>query len=340
MNNNELIIFSSESGNTRVECRFEGETLWLSQAQMADLYGKDVRTINEHLSNIYDEGELAKDSTIRKFRIVRMEGNREVSREIDHYSLEAILAIGYRVRSTRGTQFRKWATSTLQEYLKKGFVMDDERLKNPTIAHSSAPDYFDELLERIRDIRASERRVYLRVREIFAMAADYEPSLPETTRFFQFIQNKLHYAATGMTAAEIIATRANARLPNMGLTNFKSNEVLKADVTVAKNYLTEAEIQSLNRIVNMWLDFAEDQAERRKQVFLNDWADKLDQFLEFNDRAVLEGAGSITKKQADEKAKLEYDAFAQERRRAKELGGEKSDFYTLENLLKDNKNEK
>lgn len=340
MNNNELIIFSSESGDTRVECRFEGATLWLSQAQIAELYGKDVRTINEHLSNIYDEAELSKDSTIRKFRIVRMEGNREVSREIDHYNLEAIIAIGYRVRSTRGTQFRKWATSTLQEYLTKGFVMDDERLKNPIVAHSAPTDHFDELLERIRDIRASERRVYLRVREIFAMAADYEPSLPETTRFFQFIQNKLHYAATGMTAAEIIAARANTETPNMGLTSFKGEEVLKGDVTVAKNYLTEEEIHSLNRIVNMWLDFAEDQAERRKQVFLKDWTDKLDQFLEFNDRAVLNGAGSITKKQADEKAKLEYDAFAEGRRKLKELKGENSDFYTLENILKDTKREK
>lgn len=339
MNNNELIIFSSESGDTRVECRFEGETLWLTQAQIAELYGKDVRTINEHLMNIYEDDELTKDSTVRKFRIVRMEGNREVSREIDHYNLEAILAVGYRVRSTRGTQFRKWATATLQEYLVKGFVMDDERLKNPPVANSFAPDYFDELLERIRDIRASERRVYLRVTDIFKIAADYIPGRPEVNRFFQTIQNKLHFAVTGMTAAEIINTRSNASKPNMGLTSFKGTEVLKSDVTIAKNYLTEPEIRGLNRIVNMWLDFAEDQAQRRKQVFLQDWTTKLDQFLEFNDRDILIGAGNISKKQADEKAKLEYDQFAIARRQLKESIGERNDFYTLENILKDKRHD-
>jgi hypothetical protein len=177
----EFIIFASGDGRVRVECRFESDTIWLSQAAMADLYGKDVRTINEHLMNIFSDGEIDQYSTIRKFRIVRQEGKRQVSREIEHYNLEAILAVGYRVRSTRGTQFRQWATQTLQEYLVKGFVMDDERLKNPPVGSSAVPDYFDEMLERIRDIRASERRVYLRVREIFALAADYQPSLKETT---------------------------------------------------------------------------------------------------------------------------------------------------------------
>ncbi len=292
----EFVLFTSADGQTRVECRFESDTLWLSQAVMAELYDKDIRTINEHLVNIYKEGELVQSATIRKFRIVRLEGSRQVSREIDHYNLEAILAVGYRVRSQRGTQFRQWATQTLQEYLIKGFVMDDERLKNPPVGPSAVPDYFDEMLERIRDIRASERRVYLRVKEIFTMAADYEPSNQETNRFFQIIQNKLHYACTHMTAAELIASRVDASKPDMGLTSYKGDEVRRTDVTVAKNYLRENEIKELNRIVNMWLDFAEDQALRRKQVFLQDWADKLDQFLSFNDREILSGAGQISKK--------------------------------------------
>lgn len=319
----EFIMFASGDGKVRVECRFESDTIWLSQASMADLYNKDVRTINEHLINIFSEGELGQNSTIRKFRIVRQEGNRKVSREIDHYNLEAILAVGYRVRSPRGTQFRQWATQTLQEYLIKGFVMDDERLKNPPVGSSTVPDYFDEMLERIRDIRASERRVYLRVREIFALAADYQPSLKETTQFFQTIQNKLHFACTGHTAAELIHKRADASRPNMGLTSYKGDEVHKSDVTVAKNYLNQEEVSELNRVVNMWLDFAEDQARRRQQVFLRDWQEKLDQFLQFNDREVLQGAGKVSKKMANEKAQTEYVQFAEQQRRLKEAEGEK-----------------
>lgn len=318
----EFLMFTSDDGRAKVECRFESDSLWLSQSAMADLYGKDVRTINEHLGNIYQEGELVQNATIRKFRIVRQEGSRQVTRSIDHYNLEAVLAVGYRVRSTRGTQFRQWATRTLQEYLIKGFVMDDERLKNPPVGNSVVPDYFDELLDRIRDIRASERRMYLRVREIFALAADYEPSLKETTQFFQIIQNKLHYACSGHTAAELIYERADADKPNMGLTSSKGVEVRKSDITTAKNYLSEAEIKELNRIVVMWLDFAEDQAERRQQVFLRDWQAKLDQFLQFNERDILEGQGQISKKQADEKASSEYQRFAEKRRQLKEAKGE------------------
>ncbi|WP_326469790.1 RhuM family protein [Enterobacter wuhouensis] len=319
----EFLLFQSEDGRARVECRFQSDTLWLTQASMAELYDKDVRTINEHLINIFSEGELGQNSTIRKFRIVRQEGKRQVSREIEHYSLEAILAVGYRVRSVRGTQFRQWATQTLQEYLIKGFVMDDERLKNPPVGSSVVPDYFDEMLERIRDIRASERRVYLRVREIFALAADYQPSLKETTLFFQTIQNKLHFACTGRTAAELIHQRADASQPHMGLTSYKGNDVRKGDVTVAKNYLTQKEVSELNRVVNMWLDYAEDQALRRQQVFLQDWQEKLDQFLQFNDRHVLQGGGTVSKKMADEKAQGEYARFAEQRRLLKEAEGEK-----------------
>lgn len=319
----EFIMFASGDGRVRVECRFESDTIWLSQAAMAELYGKDVRTINEHLMNIFSDGEIDQNSTIRKFRLVRQEGKRQVSREIEHYNLEAILAVGYRVRSSRGIQFRQWATQTLQEYLVKGFVMDDERLKNPPVGSSAVPDYFDEMLERIRDIRASERRVYLRVREIFALAADYQPSLKETTQFFQTIQNKLHFACTGHTAAELIHQRADATQLHMGLTSYKGEEVRKSDVTTAKNYLSQDEVSELNRVVNMWLDFAEDQAKRRKQVFLRDWQTKLDQFLQFNDRDVLEGAGKISKKAADEKACSEYIEFEKKQRLLKEAEGEK-----------------
>jgi hypothetical protein len=231
----EILLYQTEDGRTRVECRFHDETIWLSQAMMAELFQKDVRTINEHLKGIYSEGELSPDATIRKFRIVRREGSRDVTRQIEHYSLDAILAVGYRVRSQRGTQFRRWATERLREYLVKGFVLDDERLKNPPAPGLGVPDYFDEMLERIRDIRASEKRMYLRVREIFAMAADYEPSSEQTTLFFRVIQNKLHFAATGMTAAELIQGRADHTLPNMGLTSWKSDEVRKTDVIIAKN---------------------------------------------------------------------------------------------------------
>lgn len=333
----EFVLFTSGDGKTRVECRFESDTLWLSQAAMAELYQVSSQAITQHIKAVYSEGELEQNSTCKDYLQVQLEGGREVKRNIRHYSLPVILAVGYRVRSTRGTQFRQWATRLLQEYLVKGFVMDDERLKNPPVGHSAVPDYFDEMLERIRDIRASERRVYLRVKEIFTMAADYEPSNQETNRFFQTIQNKLHYACTHMTAAELIASRVDASKPDMGLTSYKGDEVRKTDVTIAKNYLREDEIKELNRIVNMWLDFAEDQALRRKQVFLKDWADKLDQFLNFNDRDVLSGAGKITKKDADDKAKLEFDRFAQQRRRLKEAEGALANISALKAILKKDK---
>ena len=319
----EFVLFTSDDGHARVECRFESDTLWLSQASMAELYQVTPQAITQHIRAVYDEGELDQNSTCKDYLQVQLEGNREVSRKRLHYSLPVILAVGYRVRSARGTQFRQWATRTLQEYLVKGFVMDDERLKNPPVGASVVPDYFDELLERIRDIRASERRMYLRVREIFSLAADYEPSFKETTRFFQVIQNKLHYACSGHTAPELIYERADSNKPNMGLNTFKGAEVRKGDVTTAKNYLTEPEIKELNRIVNMWLDFAEDQAERRQQIFLQDWQTKLDQFLQFNDREVLTDYGHISKKQADAKAASEYERFAEQRRRLKEQTGEK-----------------
>ncbi|MFP6789612.1 MAG: RhuM family protein [Thalassolituus sp.] len=318
----EFVMFTSDDGSARVECRFESDTLWLSQAAMADLYQVTPQAITQHIRAIYEERELDQNSTCKDYLQVQTEGGRKVSRKRLHYSLPMIIAVGYRVRSTRGTQFRQWATRTLTEYLSKGFVIDDERLKNPPVGTSVVPDYFDELLERIRDIRASERRMYLRVREIFALAADYEPSLKETTQFFKVIQNKLHYACTGHTAAELIHNRADASQPNMGLNTFKGADLRKGDIATAKNYMTEPEIKELNRIVTMWLDFAEDQAERRQQVFLQDWQIKLDQFLQFNDRDVLTGSGKISKKDADEKASAEYERFAEQRRQLKEQAGE------------------
>ena len=330
----EIILYQTEDGRTRIECRFTEETLWLSQALIAELFQKDVRTINEHLQNIYDDHELAPEATIRKFRIVRREGTREVSRFIEHYNLDAILAVGYRVRSPRGTQFRRWATDRLREYLVKGFTMDDERLKNPPVPGSAVPDYFDELLERIRDIRASERRMYLRVREIFALAADYRTNDTDTTKFFQIIQNKLHFAATGKTAAELIAARADHTKPNMGLTTWKGGAVRKTDITVAKNYLTEDEITELNRIVVMWLDYAEDQSRRRKQVFLRDWETKMNEFLAFNERRVLPDAGTVSKETANAKAEEEYGRFAALRRTFLEAEAERDATRALEAAAK------
>jgi len=328
----DLILYQTEDGKTRIQCRFEDESIWLTQAQIAELYQKDVKTINEHLLNIYEDKELDEDSTIRKFRIVRLEGKREVIREISHYSLQAILAVGFRVRSKRGTQFRQWANERLSEYLVKGFAMDDQRLKEPVT--SGLPDYFDELLERIRDIRASEQRLYLRVKDILALAADYQPSNSETQKMFKTVQNKLHFAVTGLTAPEIIAKRLNPELPNMGLTCWKGSRVLKGDVKVAKNYLTENEIKQLNRIVGMFLDYAEDQAQRRKQVFLKDWPERLDAFLSFNDRDVLPGLGSISRDAAEQQAFAAYDQFNERRRLVAEDQGALDAMAALEDAAK------
>lgn len=330
----ELLLYETEDGRTRVECRFAEDSLWLSQAMMAELFQTSPQNITLHLKAIYAEGEISEAATCKRYLQVRSEGGRQVRRSVRFYNLDAILAVGYRVRSARGTQFRRWATERLREYLVKGFTLDDERLKNPPIAGSAMPDRFDELLARIRDIRASERRMYLRVREIFAMAADYAPTLSQTTQFFQTIQNKLHFAVTGKTAAELIAERADARRPNMGLTTWKSGSVRKADVTVAKNYLHEPEIDELNRIVTMWLDFAEDQARRRKEIFLKDWAERLDAFLAFNERNVLDGAGRVSKRQADDHAEREYERYATQRRALLEAEGAEFHVRALEDAAK------
>lgn len=327
-----LVLYQTEDGRTRVQCRFEEETIWLTQAQMAELFQVTVPNVNLHLKAIFAEGEVDSGATVKSYLIVQTEGARRISRDVLHYSLPAVLAVGYRIRSPRGTQFRQWATARLEEFLVKGFVLDDERLKNSPGA--GVPDYFDELLERIRDIRASERRMYLRVRDILALAADYTPNAEETHRIFQIIQNKLHHAVTGMTAPELIAARAHAAQPNMGLTTWSGANVRKHDVTIAKNYLREGEITELNRIVVMFLDFAEDQAQRRKQVFLKDWQQKLDDFLRFNERKVLENAGHITRAMADQKAVAEYDQFAERRRSAAESQGEADALRVLEAAAK------
>jgi len=331
----EFLLYQTEDGQVKLEVRLQNETVWLTQQMIAELFQTTVPNISMHIRNIYAEGELTPEATIKKFLTVRQEGNRAVRRELDHYNLDMIISVGYRVKSLIATRFRIWATHQLKEYIIKGFVMDDERLKNPPVKGSAVPDYFDEMLARIRDIRASERRMYLRVKEIFAMAGDYDPSWNETTRFFSIIQNKLHFSATGMTAAELIQSRANHLRPNMGLTSWKVGEVRKTDVTTAKNYLNEEEIDELNRIVVMWLDFSEDQAKHRKQVFMKDWEQKLDEFLDFNDRKVLPNAGKVSKQDAERHAKAEYKRFEIRRRAYKESIGEAETIKQLEEASKE-----
>lgn len=302
-------FFVAEDGKTKISVRFENETVWLSQKAIAELYQVSVPTVNEHIMGILSDGECS-DSTIRSFRIVQTEGSRQVSRTVEHYNLDMILAVGYRVRSGRGSQFRRWATETLKEYVIKGFAMDDERLK---AGAAWGKDYFDELLERIRDIRSSEKRAYQKIRDIFRLAADYDPSASETIEFFKIIQNKLHWAITGKTAAELISERSDPSQPNMGLTSWAGAKVRKADVAVAKNYLNNEELEALNRIVTMYLDYAEDQAKRNQYVYMKDWRCKLDAFLRFNEREVLDNPGKISMEVAKALAEERYEEFRQHR---------------------------
>jgi hypothetical protein len=299
---------------------------------MADLLQTTPQNITQHIKAIYGEGELTEDSTCKPLLQVRSEGGRQVKRTLTHYSLPIILAVGFRVRSQRGTQFRQWANERLSEYLVKGFAMDDERLRQPVT--SGLPDYFDELLERIRDIRASEQRLYLRVKDILALAADYQPSDLQIQTMFKTVQNKLHFAVTGLTAPEIIAQRVNPEQPNMGLTSWSGARVTKKDVKVAKNYLKENEIKELNRIVGMFLDYAEDQARRRKQVFLKDWPERLDAFLSFNDRDVLPGLGSVSRVAAEQRALAAYEQFNERRRLAAEEQGADDAMAALEDAAR------
>jgi len=329
--NTNILIYQNENGNIKVDVRFEDGSVWLSQAQICEVFGKAKSTISEHIKAIFEDEELNRDSVVRNYRTTASDGKNY---NVEHYNLDMVIAIGFKVRSRSGVQFRKWANSILKEYIVKGFAMDDERLKNPPVANSKVPDYFEEMIERIRDIRASERRVYLRVKEIFTLASDYDPTWSQTTKFFQHIQNKLHFAITNLTAAEIISKRANSKSQNMGITTIDKNSIKSTDVTVAKNYLSEKEIDELNRIVVMWLDYAEDQAKRKQQIFLKDWEEKLDNFLKFNERDVLQNYGKISKKDADKKAKEEYKKFSAQRREEKEELGRVENLKALENIAK------
>jgi hypothetical protein len=306
----EILFYATPSGPTRLEVLFEDESFWLTQKRMAELFEVGVPTINHHLKEIFASGELAADRTIRKIRTVQTEGTRQVSREVEYYNLDAIIAVGYRVNSRQATQFRQWSTSILREFITKGFVLDDERLKQ---GRNFGQDYFDELLERIREIRASERRFYLKITDIYQQCSvDYDKNSEYTQTFFKTVQNKLHWAVSGKTAAEIIAGSADAAKENMGLRTWKNapdGKILKSDVSVAKNYLDEETIKELERIVSMYLDYAENQARRKIPMKMRDWVVKLDSFLEFNEYDILTNAGKVSHDVAKALAEAEYEKF-------------------------------
>lgn len=329
MNMDELIIYRTADGRAEIQLRAEGNTVWLSQAEMAELFDTSVPNINIHIKNILESGELPAEATIKKDLIVRQEGARQVQRKVNVYSLPMILAVGYRVQSPRGTQFRQWATAHLEEYLVKGFVMDDERLKEP-----GGWDYFDELLARIRDIRASEKRFYQKVRDLFALSSDYRSDDRDAQLFFAEVQNKLLFAVTGHTAAEIVVHRADPGEPNMALTSWKGARVRKQDVTIAKNYLTADEVDTLNRLVVIFLEQAELRARERKDLTLDYWRNNADRLLEFNERPILEGAGAISAERAREIAHERYDEFDARRRRDEALEADAEDLRELEALEK------
>lgn len=302
--NNQIIIYQSEDGETHIEVKFTGDTVWLSQQQMAELYQSSRSNVAEHIKNIYEDGELDETSTCRKFRQVRQEGNRQVSREIPFYNLDMIISLGYRIRSVIATHFRRWATERLKEYIIKGFTMDDERLKG-----NGGGSYWRELLDRIRDIRSSEKVMYRQVLDLYATAVDYDPRSDISVDFFKIVQNKLHFAAHGHTAAEVIFNRANAGSPMMGLTSFKGDHPTLRDAKIAKNYLSEEELKILNNLVSGYFDFAEIQAIRRKPMYMSDYVEQLDKILSSTGEALLKGAGSISHQQAMEKAEQEYRLF-------------------------------
>lgn len=304
VNQGEIVIYQSESGDTKIDVRFVDETVWLTQQQMSELFQSSRTNIVEHIRHIYEEGELDEQSTCRKFRQVRTEGNRQVTREIPCYNLDMIISLGYRVKSMIATHFRRWATERLKEYMIKGFTMDDERLKN-----LGGGSYWRELLERIRDIRSSEKVMYRQVLDLYATSVDYDPKSAESVAFFKMVQNKLHYAAHGHTAAEVIYERANADKPFMGLTAFSGDFPTAKDIGIAKNYLTEDELRILNGIVSGYFDFAEVQALRHNPMYMSDYVTHLDNILRSTGEALLEGAGTVSHTQALEKAKREYQKY-------------------------------
>jgi hypothetical protein len=315
----EFLLYQSEDGKTRLEVRFQGEAVWLSQKQMAELFQKDVRTVSEHIRNVFDEGELDENSVIRNFRITAADGK---SYQVVHYNLDVIISVGYRVKSHRGTQFRIWATQQLREYIIKGFALDDERLKR-----DSRGNYFDELLARVRDIRSSEKVFWRKVLDIYATSIDYEPNTEISRQFFATIQNKMHWAVHGQTAAEIIVSRADASQPNMGMTSWTGERPRKDEAAIAKNYLTAQELDQLNRIVNAYLEFAELRALNRKPMYMADWVAKLDEFLGMSEREILDHAGVVSHQEALEKAESEYEKFRQQR--ANEFSRVEQDFEQI-----------
>ena len=306
LNSGDLVIYSSDDGKITVEVRIEDENVWLTQQLMAELFQTTYQNISLHIRNIYDDSELRPEETLKEYLRVSDGKSKRGPQTLKYYNLDVIIAVGYRVKSAIGTKFRTWATQRLREFLVKGFIMDDARLKE---GRNIGSDYFDELLERIRDIRASEKRFYQKIRDIYKLAIDYDSKSDETKLFFKIVQNKLHFAISGKTAAELIAERADATKPNMGLTTFKGAKVRKADVTIAKNYLNPEEIEALNRIVNMYLDYAEDHAKRHIKIYMADWREKLDAFLQFHERDILANAGRIAKEVADRLAEEQYDIF-------------------------------
>lgn len=309
--NNNFILYTAPNGNVKIEAYIQDDTIWLTQQKMADVFGVAKSTISEHLSNIYESGELEKEPTVRKFRTVQIEGEREVARNLEYYNLDAIISVGYRVNSTKATQFRIWATNVLKEYIVKGFAMDDDRLKQGTTTFGK--DYFKELLERVRSIRASERRIYQQVTDIFAECSiDYDPKAEITKNFYAMVQNKFHYAITGKTAAEIIYLKADSSKPQMGLTTFKNapdGRILKSDIEIAKNYLEEKEIKQLERTVSGYFDYIENLIERQNSFTMEGLAESVNKFLSFNEYKILEGLGTISHQRAINKAAKEYDSF-------------------------------
>lgn len=301
----QMLIYQTEDGRIKIEARLQDETLWLTQSQMADLFQSARSNVVEHIQHVYEEDELDHAATCRNFRQVRTEGARQVARDMPHYNLDMVLSVGYRVKSAVATRFRIWATQTLREYIVKGFVLDDERLKNP----GQPFDYFDELLRRIQDIRTSERRFYQKITDIYATSIDYDPTQPQSIAFFQTVQNKMHWAITGQTAAEIVYRRADKGQPNMGLTNWRGPKVRKADVSIAKNYLDADELAALNNLVEQYLVFAEGQAMRRVPMHMGDWIAKLHGFLTINDRQILTHAGKISHELAKAHSENQYDVF-------------------------------
>ena len=305
----EFLIFTGQGGEQSIEARYEDDTVWLSQKLMAQLFDVDVRTVNEHLKNIYEQDEVKREATIRKFRIVQIEGAREVTRNVDFYNLDAIISVGYRVNSVRATEFRQWATKVLRDFALKGYVLDKKRMENGSFL---GEDYFEHLLEEVREIRLSERRFYQKVTDIYATSVDYNRDAPTTKTFFAKVQNKLHYAIHGHTAAELILLRADSAKDHMGLNTWEKapdGKIVNRDVSVAKNYMAQEELQSLGRIVNAYLDLAEERAKRKIPMTMGDWAKRLDMFLEFDDREILEDSGKVTAKLAKTHAESEFAKF-------------------------------